>query len=183
MLLHCFLSSVDVDKWLTQYKTGSAIYHGPSSIYSTALWSSSAARSTRRSNSPTIFESRNLRGPVIHECLALCFRWQHFCTMIVDQDAFLKDFLSNPHTGVNCSPSLVYALCGLGALMSSDSKIRGFANQFSVLAQDALTSAGSWVPHTTSIQALLCCALFEFGQNKVSKGWMYSGMLDMLALL
>jgi hypothetical protein len=153
---------------------GSAIFHGPSSVYSTDLFSFDGPCERKSLTTPN-FGSDYLRGPIIHECLALCFRWQYFCTTMIDQDAFLKDFLNNPHTGAQCSPALIYSLCALGALMSSDKNTRDLADGFSESAYNALITCGDLIPHTTSVQAFLCCAMFEFSRGNVSKGSMCSG--------
>jgi hypothetical protein len=97
--------------------------------------------------------------------------------MIVDRDTLLIDYSNAAYSDKSCSPVLVYSICALGALMSSDPKVRETADHFSVLAQDSLSAQGPWVPEMSSVQALLCCAFYEVGRGNASKGWMYSGTL------
>ena len=163
--------STQVSKCGSNKFLGSTIFHGPSSIYTTDLFRSVETHERRTSSVPP----DEIGGPIVYECLALCFRWQNLCSVIIDQDAFLNDYLVNPSLGNNCSTALIYALCALGALMSSNGMIRKLADHFSELAHDNLITQQHWAPHTTSIQALLCCALFDFGRGSVSKGSMCSG--------
>jgi hypothetical protein len=83
-------------------------------------------------------------------------------------------------SGEHCSPSLVFAMSSLGALMSSKDQIRKLANQFFESALTSMKDRGFLSPHLTSIQALLCCSYFELGKGNASKGWMYSGMRSIL---
>ncbi|RFU34241.1 hypothetical protein B7463_g2082, partial [Scytalidium lignicola] len=161
--------------------TGSPIYYGPASIGAVELLSSSSPHHLPRQ--PPMFEvsASSLHNHVIYQCLALSFRWQHFCAMIIDRDRFLTDFLLGLSAGQHCSVALVYAICALGALMATDSKVRILADRFNILAQDILMSQRFEIPSLPTLQALLCSAFFEIGKNNVSKGWMLSGMAFRMA--
>lgn len=97
--------------------------------------------------------------------------------MIVDRDMLFIDYSNHACSEKGCSLVLVYSMCALGALMSSDPEVRSSADHFAALAQDSLSAQGPWIPELFSVQALLCCAFYEVGRGNASKGWMYSGTL------
>jgi hypothetical protein len=95
--------------------------------------------------------------------------------MFIDREAFILDFQRREFNGQFCSPALVNAVCAVGALMSSDELVRGSADRFSETAENILLGHGMRSAHSTSVQALLCCAFFEIGRGNIFKCWMYSG--------
>jgi hypothetical protein len=154
-------------------------YHGPSSIYTSELLSSmnpdcSKLQSpTASSVSPIDF---TLHDSAVHECLAIFFHWNQPHSSFIDWDSFLMEYMDNDISREHCSSSLVLAMSSLGALMSSDNHIRSLADSFFDSAVASLQLRGLLTPCLTSIQALMCCAIFQLGKGNASKGWMYSSM-------
>lgn len=109
---------------------------------------------------------------VLNECIALFFQWHHPYSMIVERHVFMADFLSSPR---NCSSTLLYAICALGASVSEDSNVQELAHLFLAAVDEEISARNLWVPHLSTSQAMLLIAVFETGRGNSSKAWMYSG--------
>jgi hypothetical protein len=94
--------------------------------------------------------------------------------MNFDMDALLL-CISGDGPQKHCALALVYAMCALGALMSSDLIVRDMADHYATIAQSIFMQQGTLLPDTNTLQALLCCAFYSAGKGDVSKSWQYSG--------
>ncbi|KAH7028201.1 fungal-specific transcription factor domain-containing protein [Microdochium trichocladiopsis] len=149
------------------------VYHGPTSIYSGVLGTSET-------------ETRHSQGENASELIALFFRWQYPQFMFIDREAFILDFRTGTFGGQFCSSALVHAISSIGALMTPPSPGSAAASSATVCGEESrnhaeaatriLLGPGLSTPHTTSVQALLCCGFYEIGQGNFSQGWLYSGM-------
>lgn len=154
-------------------------YHGPSSMYNSMILSFPGTASSVPQTppvSPLFLDNFNLHSPAIRECLANYFHWNQPHSSFIDWDSFLSQYMDSDVSGEHCSPSLVFAMSSLGALMSPKDDIRILADRFFESALTLLKDWGLLTPCLTSIQTLLCCSFFELGKGNVSKGWIYTGM-------
>ncbi|RDW84286.1 hypothetical protein BP6252_01876 [Coleophoma cylindrospora] len=161
---------------LQDTKNGSLIYHGPTSFYdgefSTAL---QEIQPRSELQTPSTQEISTV-GPAVSRCIALFFRWQYPQFMFVPREAFIRDYLKRSTSTEFCSPALIYSICAIGALLSSDAEVKNASARFQSSAVEIVMSRGLAIPHSTSVQALLCLAFLEIGKGNLSKGWQYSGM-------
>ncbi|RDL39788.1 uncharacterized protein BP5553_04128 [Venustampulla echinocandica] len=156
------------------------IYPGPSSLYSSMLLKS-AGQAPSMSQAPPISSTfvdvnNNFPRHIVNECLALFFRWQYLHSMLIDRDEFFLDYSNTSYTGKHISTALEHSICALGALMSSDMRIRGLADSFSAQATRILELESLLNPKETSIQALILCSLYQIGKCEFSKARMLSGI-------
>lgn len=154
---------------------GSLTYHGPTSIYNSALSEDDPQVETATPVPLSLAYSLDTGENLTSECIALFFRWQYPQFMFIDRQAFILDFQRRAFDGQFCSSALINAVCSIGALMSTDSQIRKKATAFSKMAVQMVMDHGLDSLHTTSVQTLLCCAFYEIGNGNLSKGWLYSG--------
>jgi hypothetical protein len=154
---------------------GSMIYHGPTSIFLSEVNKPSTTHSSMENQRSPHEDWGNYHNPTVRLCIALFFHWQYLQFTFINREAFLREFELNPIDGEFCSPALVNIICGLGALMSSDSEFRALSTGFAVAAESLLVKQDIASPSVTSVQALLCCGYYEAGRGNLSKGWLYSG--------
>jgi hypothetical protein len=156
------------------------IYQGPSSLLgSMLLKSDSGSRFAHPTPpiSPICISIRNdFDSHIVAECVALFFRWHYPHCMFIDRDEFLTDYLKDSGSGKYSSPALKYSICALGALMSTNVKIRCLADKFSIAAIRTLESESLLDRQDTSIEAILLCSFYQIGSGDFSKAWMLSGM-------
>lgn len=155
-------------------------YQGPSSLRSSKiLESANRSRSIHQDESCSaacIDIQPEIPGHIVAQCVALFFRWQYPQCMFIDRDKFLLGFLNHSYPSSNFSRCLEYSICALGALMSSDKKIRDLADSFSESAIRSLESGNLLHPQETSIQALTLCSFYLIGKGSFSRASMLSGM-------
>ncbi|RQM08660.1 hypothetical protein DH86_00000389 [Scytalidium sp. 3C] len=147
--------------------SGVPIFDGPSSIYTSEILPAHSTNLTPQPSPLTVSTTE------LHE--------RHLCTMIIDRDSFLTDYLISPSSSQYCSADLVYAISALGALMAKEKPVRMLAEQFNMLAQKGILFKSFETSSLPTLQALQCCAYFEIGQGNASKGWMLSGMAFRMA--
>lgn len=122
-------------------------------------------------DSPTTFQTS-----IMKECISLFFQWQHVDCQIVESDIFYGEYSTLNSNSRTITSALVYSMCSLGALNSSVSHIRRMADQFFESAQSLLLGPSLLYPQIPTVQALLCCAFYEYGRNNSAQGWIYSGI-------
>lgn len=115
---------------------------------------------------------------LINESLVLFFSHQCPQYMFVYREAFLADYFAFEHGGKYWSFPLLYALCALGAVHSSDARTRAKASLLARCAEEIIITHELDKPTYTTVQALLCLSFHELGQNSSSKAWLLSGMQD-----
>jgi hypothetical protein len=156
-------------------------YPGPWSLSKSHLIQHTDYKKYILSERPSSLNDVELSGqfpsPIVAESVALFFRWQYPNCNFIDREEFLLGYLNHSYGGKHPSPALEYAICSLGALMSIKRETRNFAQHFSSAAIRTLEVEGLLNPKDTSIQALLCCSLFQAGQGNLSKAWMVSGII------
>ena len=59
--------------------------------------------------------------------------------------------------------------------MSANPATKNNSENFYAAAHRLLFAQVLGTPHTTSVQALLCCAFYELGRGDFSKAWLFSG--------
>ena len=150
------------------------VYNGPSTLSSSILLNPTGKSFDFPTYpvSPHIQDvSINFSDKMTAECVGLFFRWHYPHCLIIDRDQYLIEY--SRHS----SSALQYSICALGALMSSDMKIRCLADRYAVAAIKKLEVSDLWFPCESSIQALLLCSYYWMGNGNFSKAWMLSGMM------
>ncbi|KAI1847281.1 hypothetical protein JX265_013994 [Neoarthrinium moseri] len=161
---------------LRREEAGSVTYHGPTSIYNSALAvPNHGSRYISYLPLPLVHPLDTGEG-VTAECISLFFHWQYPQFMFIDREAFILDYQRRSFDSQFCSSALVNAVCSVGALMSSKPDVKQRARLFAQTAVELVMSHGIATSHTTTVQTLLCSAFFEIGAGNISKGWLLSGM-------
>lgn len=111
----------------------------------------------------------------IDDILCSFFRWQYPEHMFIYREAFLLDYMNYAYQGRYCSLQLVYAICALSCLQSSDPMIKSKAASFRQLAYDSLGPLQQIPIGVTAVQALLCLSFLELGLGNISAAWLLSG--------
>lgn len=115
---------------------------------------------------------------VCQRLMARFFKLQYQYYMCVYREYFLRDY--DRGTGPYYSDLLLYVICSLGALASSEPVDRGysdiFANHAELLLYGSLDK-----PDLTVLQALVLFGQREVGCCRPSKGWLLCGMAFRLA--
>lgn len=111
----------------------------------------------------------------IDDILCSFFRWQYPEYMFINREAFLLDYMNYAYQGRYCSLQLVYAICALASLQSTNPLIKRKASTFRQLAYDSLGPLHQIPTGMTAVQALLCLAYLELGFGNVSSAWLLSG--------
>lgn len=93
--------------------------------------------------------------------------------MYVYREWFLRDY--DIGEGPYYSDSLMFAICAVGALISSDASQRHLSVIFSTKAEAMILQSLN-LPDITILQALVMLGCLEIGQGRSSKGWLYCGM-------
>jgi|SRR5687767_6469953 hypothetical protein len=114
---------------------------------------------------------------LIKEGLSLFFMHQYPQFMFVYREAFLADYFTSEHSGQYWSFSLLYALCALGAVHSSDPETRSKSLLLAKCAQEIIVTHELSLSAFTTVQALLCLAFYKLGCGSSSEGWLLSGMI------
>jgi transcription factor-like protein len=117
-----------------------------------------------------------LTPPLVNESLALFFTQQCPQFMFVYREAFLSDYFTSEHGGKYWSFPLLYALCALGVVHSSEPQTRKKAFLLAKCAEEILITHELGRPSFTTVQALLCLGFHEVGHGNLSRGWLLSGM-------
>lgn len=154
-------------------------YPGPSSLCNSMLLKS-AGQVPSMSQAPPISSTfvdvnNNFPRHIVNECVALFFRWQSLHSMLIDREEFLMGYSNGPYAGKHTSTALEQSICAMGALMSSDIRIRGLADSFFAQATRILELESLLNAKEASIQALILCSLYQIGKSDFSKGRTLSG--------
>lgn len=176
-------SNRDISANLQVDLEGSLIYHGATSIYRGSGPSTSELQtiSTRPMSSESNFEyvaehfGITLNDAIVDDALMQFFKWQYPHFMFVYREAFLRD-----HFGprVDCkywSSALLFSICALGTLMSTEKRNRESSEQFHSAAESILIVSGFSKPSIVTVQGFLCLAFYEIGRGNLSKSWGLSG--------
>ncbi|KAJ5362497.1 hypothetical protein N7541_003341 [Penicillium brevicompactum] len=157
--------------------TGS-LKSGPSGSQTTSQQASrSLSLSTHVDDMEKIRLGRSLGidSALIQTCLPLFFLYQYPQLMFVYREALLADYFDNTCGGKYWSYALIYAICALGAPHSSDKEVRNKAPLMAKCAKDIIMTYELSNPTPVTIQALLCLAFHEIGQNNTPQGWLFAG--------
>ncbi|KAK9847562.1 hypothetical protein MYU51_018527 [Penicillium brevicompactum] len=118
--------------------------------------------------------SLGIDSALIQTCLPLFFLYQYPQLMFVYREALLADYFDNACGGRYWSYALIYAICALGAPHSSDKEVRKKAPLMAKCAKDIIMTYELSNPTPVTIQALLCLAFHEIGQNNTPQGWLFA---------
>jgi hypothetical protein len=170
---------------LTHGASGTLQYHGPTSAYlddSAEDLASASLEPPREISSVHSWSDLRLASALgidtalVNESLALFFTQQYPQFMFVYREAFLSDYFTSEHGGKYWSFPLLYALCALGAVHSSEPQTRKKAFLLAKCAEEILITHELGRPSFTTVQALLCLGFHELGHGNSSRGWLLSGM-------
>ena len=93
--------------------------------------------------------------------------------MVVYREYFLRDY--DAGHGLFYSDLLLYAICAMGSLASSDQTIRDLSEDFVTHAETILHNSALRSPDLTTLQALLLLGQRDIGIGERSRGWLFSG--------
>lgn len=169
--------SVD-ENWRVD-QDGTSVSHAPTSIYNTNLLRSSFDQ-PKPSTPSRISDEPLPRSPAIDECLALYFRWHNPSLSLLEGATFHLEYSAIEYPSSTCSTALIYAMSALGALVSPDLAIRDMAETYSLAAEKGLNPIDIQ-SSVASVRAYMLCAVYQAGQGKCSKAWIYSGIAFRMA--
>jgi hypothetical protein len=150
------------------------VYNGPSSLPSSRLLDSAAAKSFTFATYPIPplgLDIDNIPARTNALCVDNFFRWHYPQCLTIDRDQYLLEYTRYS------SSAIQYSICALGALMSSDSSVRVLAEIYAAAAMKKLEATSLLYPCESSIQALLLCSYYSIGKGNFSEAWMLSGMV------
>lgn len=123
------------------------------------------------------FDTVLLNLSLLMFCLSNFFRHQYpDLTTFIHRESFLGDFLNLAAPKGYCSEELIYAVAALGAKSAADEQVRLLAPLFFETSRSKIFSKKVLSPHVSTLQALLCLALYELGDGNASASWMLLGM-------
>lgn len=120
-------------------------------------------------------QSLRIKDEVLNKSLALFSVYQYPQYLFIYLEAFLEDYHKDLHGGKYWSYPLLYAICALGARISTDPSMKEKADVLSHFAETNVLSQAHGRPHITVSQTLLCLAFYELGSGNHSKGWSLAG--------
>lgn len=116
--------------------------------------------------------------PVTQELMAAFFTEQYQQNMCVYREFFLEDYRSGD--GRFYSEALLYSICSMGALVTTNPERKKLSDLFSRKAQSLIfSSLGD--PSLPTLQSLTILSQVEIGCGRSSRGWLLSGMTSRLA--
>lgn len=113
------------------------------------------------------------RTPMCQKLMGVFFDQQYYFHMCLYREYFLRDYKAG--SGPYYSDLLMYAICAMGALASSDETVRDLSDVFSNRAQELLYGSALDSPDLTTLQALLLLGHRDIGRGKSSRGWVFTG--------
>lgn len=150
---------------------GSFSIFGPTSAFYNVVDMNSSTVTTELSGKPW------LDLLLLMRCISNFFKWQYpDIATFIHRESFLNDFFRFSPNNQYCSEELVYAIAALGAKCSTDENVRQLALSFFDTSKIKIFSKKICHPQITTLQALLCLALYELGDGNASAAWMLSGM-------
>lgn len=190
-----------------QLASGSSQFYGGTSLFQIHLSADSSAHLDNEPDSPGMgtsslglpgpaftnqspevdVPSPNYRGSfqyaphddVSQRLMAAFFKEQYQYNMCVYREYFLRDY--DIGIGRYYSDLLLYAICAMGALATTESSDRPLSEVFAGQAQSLLYYSSLDNPDLTTLQALVLLGQREIGQCRPSKGWLFCGMAFRLA--
>jgi hypothetical protein len=111
--------------------------------------------------------------PMCQKLMGVFFDQQYYFHMCLYREYFLRDYKAGG--GPYYSDLLLYAICAMGALASSDETVRDLSAVFSNRAQELLYGSALDSPDLTTLQALLLLGHRDIGRGKSSRGWVFTG--------
>lgn len=175
------------------------VYHGPTSIYHIRTNHAACNNTSPKPGASTADIARDshlsdvaqhfgidMQGEVVTNALMQFFKWHYPHFMFVYREAFLRDHFSShdqaPYDSRKYwSGPLLFAICALGLVGSSDVESRDQSERFFTAAESMLLVSGLSQPSITKVQAFLCLAYYEIGRGNLSKGWGFSGIAFRMA--
>lgn len=132
---------------------------------------------TTSSGSAELTEHTWINLSLLMQCISNFFKWQYpDIATFIHRESFLNDFFNFLTSNQYCSEELVYAIASIGSKCSTDDKIRNLAPSFFETSKSKIFSKKICQPQVSTLQALLCLALYELGDGNASASWMLSGM-------
>jgi hypothetical protein len=111
--------------------------------------------------------------PMCQKLMGVFFDQQYYFHMCLYREYFLRDYKAGG--GPYYSDLLMYSICAMGALASSDETVRDLSAVFSNRAQELLYGSALDSPDLTTLQALLLLGHRDIGRGKSSRGWVFTG--------
>ncbi|KAH3670381.1 hypothetical protein OGAPHI_000896 [Ogataea philodendri] len=151
-----------------EYKNQSLSVYGPTSIFDSV--------NIPNSEINEVDQLKMLNSDTeILECIKLFFQWLYpdlHCFLY--REAFLLDFFHPKKDFSYCSKELVLSICSIGALLSSNDKIKEKSLMFYDEARESLLKKLNH-PTLTSLQSFLLLGLYDIYSGRNNGGWMLSG--------
>ncbi|GMF98167.1 binding protein [[Candida] boidinii] len=155
------------------YENKAISVYGPTSIFDTVTVPNT---STSKEYVKEISEFNS--DPAIIECIQMFFQWLYpDIHTFMFREPFLVDFF-HPKPSKSyysyCSKELVFAICALGSLFSSDPEIYSKSIKFYQKGREILLSKLN-EPSITALQSFLLLGLYDIYNGRNNCGWMLSG--------
>ncbi|GME86801.1 hypothetical protein B5S29_g594 [[Candida] boidinii] len=155
------------------YENKAISVYGPTSIFDTVTV---PITSTSKEYVKEISEFNS--DPAIIECIQMFFQWLYpDIHTFMFREPFLVDFF-HPKPSKSyysyCSKELVFAICALGSLFSSDPEIYSKSIKFYQKGRELLLSKLN-EPSITALQSFLLLGLYDIYNGRNNCGWMLSG--------
>lgn len=164
-----------VTRRATQFYGGTSLFQIQLSENVPSPQAEAEASTTRSINIPG--ESNDLPvDPYNETCrqlMAIFFQNLYQYNFCVYREYFLRDYAAKG--GPYYSDMLMYAICAVGALVSSQESHQALAMNFVKYAEDLLLSSLD-LPDLTTLQSMLILSHLEIGQGRGTKGWLFCGM-------
>jgi hypothetical protein len=137
--------------------------------------SNDAAGALREWQGLAMPQNLRVKDEVLNKALVLFSLYQYPQYLFIHLEAFLEDYRKDFHRGKYWSYPLLYAICALGARISTDPSVKEKADVLSHFAETIVIAQALGRPHITVVQTLLCLAFYELGSGNHSKGWSLAG--------
>lgn len=113
------------------------------------------------------------KDEVCRQLMATFFQNVYQYNMHIYREYFLRDYAASG--GPYYSDALMFSICAVGALISTDPELNKLSPLF---AQHAGTIVFNslHLPDLTTLQSLITLGHLEIGQGRSSKGWLFCGM-------